>query len=148
VSYWIIKIRIELLIWIISLYLYRSTFNSVGNPASTIRLSDVSDYRRDESTLCKECMMHTCSSYCMRHPKGKKNRRRLCRAGAGEEQYQNLCDTPGFPLRTEPTIELDKRGFHKLLMARNNLRMVQTPLHILRGWRKQIMLLSTGHRYG
>ena len=108
---------------------------SVDRAASSIRLADVRDYRRDEANLCDECMMHTCSSYCMRHPKGKKNRCRMCRAGAGEEKTKGMSDTPGFPLREKPAIEFDNRGFYKLHMRRNHLRMVQTPLHILRGWR-------------
>ena len=109
--------------------------HSDGRPATSIRLADVKDYRNDESKLEEECMMHACSSYCMRNPKGKKNSRRICRAGAGEEENKNKCDTPGFKSRDEPTIDFDHRGFHKLEMKRNNMRMVQTPLHVLRGWR-------------
>ena len=77
----------------------------------------------------------TCSSYCMRNIKGKKNSRRICRAGCGEEKTKNKCDTPGFVIREEPIIDYDHRGFFKLEMRRNHLRLVQTPLHILRGWR-------------
>lgn len=71
----------------------------------------------------------------MRHPKGHKNKSRYCRAGAGEESNKNMCDTPGFQPRNQPAIVFDKRGFYKLEMERNHLRMVQTPLFILRGWR-------------
>ena len=46
-----------------------------------------------------------------------------------------MSDTPGFTLRNEPAIVRDHRGFFKLEMARNHLRMVQAPLSILRGWR-------------
>lgn len=79
--------------------------------------------------------MHSCSSYCMRHPKGHKSKNRICRAGAGTEVNKNMSDTPGFTLRNEPAIVRDHRGFFKLEMARNHLRMVQAPLSILRGWR-------------
>ena len=100
-----------------------------------MRLAEVQDCRDDEKRLCEECMMHTCSSYCMRNVKGKKNSRRICRAGCGEEKTKNKCDTPGFVVREEPIIDYDHRGFFKLEMRRNHLRLVQTPLHILRGWR-------------
>lgn len=110
-------------------------FNASGKSASSVRLGEVEDYRDDEARLCAECMMHTCSSYCMRAKKGKKNSGRTCRAGAGDEATKNKCDTPGFPLREEPAIVSDHRGFLKHEMPRDNLRLVQTPLHILRGWR-------------
>ena len=103
--------------------------------ASTIRLADVTDYRKDEAKLCEECMMHTCSGYCMRHPKGKKKKKRCCRAGAGEEKTKNRNDTPGFPMRDAPAITHDHMGFLKLEMPRNHPRLVQAPLTILRGWR-------------
>lgn len=78
--------------------------------------------------------MHLCSAYCMRNRKGRKAKR-YCRAGAGEELTPNECDTPGFQPRDRPSIVRDERNFLKLEMPRNNLRMHQTPLHVLRGWR-------------
>jgi len=79
--------------------------------------------------------MHVCSSYCMRFKKGRKKGKRYCRAGAGDEQTKDQCDTPGFQLREKPAIVMDDRQFLKLEMPRNHLRLVQTPLHVLRSWR-------------
>jgi len=83
--------------------------------------------------LCKECQIHVCSEYCMRSRGGKAKRR--CRAGAGEECTHNGCDTPGFLFRNSPGIVRDERNFLKLEMPRNHLRLHQTPLHVIRGWR-------------
>lgn len=103
--------------------------------ASSVRLGSVRDYREDERLLCQECQIHTCSSYCMRAKKSRKNGKRFCRAGAGDEGTKNKCDTPGFQLRNQPTIVRDERNFLRLEMPRNHLRLVQTPLHTLRAWR-------------
>ena len=120
--------------------------------ASKRRLGDVADYREDENQLCFECQHHKCGGYCMRNHRRKKNeeqrdktgstnpdkasaKRRYCRAGAGYEATPNACDTPGFQLRSDHAISRDDRDFLKLEMKRNNLRMIQTPLHVLRGWR-------------
>lgn len=100
-----------------------------------MRLAEVDDYRHDEARLCKECMMHECSGYCMRNYKGRKNAKRYCRAGTGDEATPNMNDTPGFDIIDEPRITVDHRGFFKLEMERNSLRLVQAPLHVLRGWR-------------
>ena len=122
--------------------------------ASKRRLGDVSDHREDEKQLCFECQHHKCGSYCMRNHRRKKNKTRhdkmvsttdtakktsakgrYCRAGAGYEATPNKCDTPGFQLRSHHSITRDDRDFLRLEMKRNSLRMIQTPLHALRGWR-------------
>ena len=122
--------------------------------ASKRRLGDVSDYREDEKQLCFECQHHKCGSYCMRNHRRNKSKvqrdaststtnsiekpsakRRYCRAGAGYEATKNKCDTPGFKLRSDHAITRDDRDFLKLEMKRNSLRMIQTPLNALRGWR-------------
>lgn len=100
-----------------------------------MRLGDVEDYRKDEYDLCRECQLHLCSKYCMRTKKGSKKSPRYCRAGAGNETTPNMCDTPGFQLRNEPAIVRDDRNFLKLEMPRNDLRIHQTPLFVIRGWR-------------
>lgn len=91
-------------------------------------------YQQDTRNLCKECQMHNCSSYCMRTKKKPKSPR-YCRAGAGDEATANKCDTPGFQVRQEPAITRDDRNFLRLEMPRNNIRLNQTPLYVLRGWR-------------
>jgi hypothetical protein len=53
-------------------------------------------------------------------------RRRCCRCGAGAEKTAFHADTPGFPLRTEPEILRDLRGFDRLELPRNNQRTVQS----------------------
>ena len=120
--------------------------------ASKRRLGDVSDYHDDEVQLCYECQHHKCGSYCMRnHRRNHKDKspitgesgaganqsekRRYCRAGAGYEDTPNACDTPGFQQRSRHAITRDNRDFLKLEMKRNNLRMIQTPINVLKGWR-------------
>jgi hypothetical protein len=71
----------------------------------------------------------------MRTKKGRKTGKRYCRAGAGDEFNDGMCDTPGFKLRQEAKITRDERNFLKLEMKRNHLRLIQTPLHVLRAWR-------------
>jgi hypothetical protein len=71
----------------------------------------------------------------MRFKRGRKKGTRYCRAGAGDELTKDQCNTPGFQLRDEPSIVMDERQFLRLEMPRNHLRLVQTPLHVLRSWR-------------
>ena len=62
-------------------------------------------------------------------------RRRCCRCGAGIEKTAFQSDTPGFPLRTEPAILHDLRGFDRLELPRNNERTYQTSLSLVQSWR-------------
>jgi hypothetical protein len=62
-------------------------------------------------------------------------RRRCCRCGAGIEKTAFHADTPGFPLRTEPEILRDLRGFDRLELPRNNQRTVQSSLYFVQSWR-------------
>ena len=125
-----------------------------------MRLGEVDDFHDDEKKLCNECQHHRCGSYCMRNsrkklrekdttnesppslstPASSKTKRsvsanRYCRAGAGHETNKNACDTPGFQLRSHNALVRDERDFLKLEMKRNSLRMIQTPITALRGWR-------------
>lgn len=108
--------------------------DAVTTSATSHRLGSVKDYREDECDLCHEVQMHNCNSFCMRKKKGSA-KPRYCRAGAGDETTPNKCDTPGFPLRSEPAITQDDRNFLRLEMPRNHLRFHQTPLFVIRGWR-------------
>ena len=67
--------------------------------------------------------------------KASASKSRYCRAGAGHEANKNACDTPGFQLRTKNALIRDERDFLKLEMKRNSLRMIQTAITALRGWR-------------
>ena len=62
-------------------------------------------------------------------------RRKVCRCGAGVEETPNKCDTPGFPLRTEPELVRDLRGFNRLDLPRNNRRIITSSRWLLQGWR-------------
>ena len=61
-------------------------------------------------------------------------KRRECRSGAGFEANKNQCDTPGFPLQENPTIELHRKA-KKLYLPRNHKRINQTSIDMLRSWR-------------
>ena len=62
-------------------------------------------------------------------------RRKVCRCGAGVEQTPDKCDTPGFPLRTEPELVHDLRGFDRLDLPQNHKRIVASSRWLLQGWR-------------
>jgi len=62
-------------------------------------------------------------------------RRKVCRCGAGVEVTPDLCDTPGFPLRTEPQLVRDLQGFDRLELPRDNTRIVASSRWLLQGWR-------------
>lgn len=61
--------------------------------------------------------------------------KRICRCGAGEEETENECDTPGFPHRDQPAIEVDHKHSTKLNMPRNHSRVVQSSTDMLQTWR-------------
>lgn len=61
--------------------------------------------------------------------------RRVCRSGAGYEETNGECDTPGFPLRTEAEVIREKGKHLKLLMPRNHARVNQSSLDMLVSWR-------------
>jgi len=104
--------------------------------AASIRLSSVRDYKRDIINLCNSCQMHKCGQYCMRfNSKSKNNKLRYCRAGCGYEQTEGKCDTEGFPVRKDDIIKRDDKGTKRLLLKRNNNRMIQTSLTTLQSWR-------------
>ena len=61
--------------------------------------------------------------------------KRICRCGAGEEETENECDTPGFPHCNKPTVEVDHKHSTKLYMPRNHSRVVQSSTDMLQTWR-------------
>jgi hypothetical protein len=65
----------------------------------------------------------------------KKAKNRFCRVGFGEEKTPGKADTPGLPLRTQPALIKDRRGFMRLELPRNHPRVNQTPLDVLAAWR-------------
>ena len=60
---------------------------------------------------------------------------KTCRFGTGTETKAGLRDTPGFPIRDEPSIEMTNAGFKKLKMPRNHSRLNQCSTDALRSWR-------------
>ena len=62
-------------------------------------------------------------------------KRKVCRCGAGVEKTPNKCDTPGFPLRSEPMLVRDLQGFDRLDLPRNHPRIVTSSKWLLEGWR-------------
>ena len=109
-----------------------STNSSKPHPA-TIRFS-VSDSQVDADELLRACQEHQCSGYCMRKGINENEHRRECRSGAGFEKTRGKCDTPGFPECNEPTIVMERKT-KKLRMPRNNRRIVQSSIDLLRSWR-------------
>src|SRR5687767_8115017 len=73
---------------------------------------------------------------CSQDSEGRESKKRkVCRCGAGVEETPNKCDTPGFPLRSEPKLVRDLRGFDRLELPRNHRRIVATSRKLLQPWR-------------
>ncbi len=62
-------------------------------------------------------------------------KKRDCRCGAGREETEGKCDTPGFPLQETPSVQVDHKHSTKLYMPRNHKRVVQTSADLLQSWR-------------
>jgi len=105
------------------------------NPAKE-RLTNVGKNEKDIIDLCKTCQTHVCGNYCMRYnTKTKQVQNRYCRAGCGYEKTVGQCDTPGFPTQQKNVIKKDDKGTKKLLLKRNNSRIIQSSIKILQSWR-------------
>jgi len=111
---------------------------------STVNFYDIPQHQaeRDTANCQAKFQSHKCSAYCMRTRHRTQNDetpeqklRRVCRCGAGVEQHFMKADTPGFPLREQPSVVEDPRGFDKVDLARNNKRITQSSKYLMRGWR-------------
>jgi hypothetical protein len=122
------------------------TCGKINIHPSSLKLSDVTDYKQDLCDLCNNCQMHGCSGYCMYRINPKKRKvaskaKRFCRFGAGHEETVGKGDTPGFKCNSKPTITLDGRGFTKhnvFKSPRNTRRMVQTSMFLTQVWRGNV----------
>ena len=107
------------------------TFDRADHPAAR-RYSGVKDKDQDAEDMLHAVQMHNCNGYCMRME--KKEKCRVCRFGAGPEVTKDMCDTPGFHLHSEPTI--DKQGGKTALkMPRNHPRLLQSSVVAAQSWR-------------
>ena len=87
-------------------------------------------------TQKNECYSLVVICMCSQESENKESRRRkVCRCGAGVEETPDMCNTPGFPLRTEPKLVRDLRGFDRLDLPRNHRRIVASSRWLLQGWR-------------
>jgi hypothetical protein len=107
---------------------------------STLYLSAIKNKVHDMNNCLTHLQTHVCSNYCLRHKLSSKcskqdttPKKRVCRSGAGEEQTEGKGDTPGFPLKDQPEIVMDARGFLRLDLQRNNRRIIQTSTYALEG---------------
>ena len=82
---------------------------------------------------------------------GKHRRKRVCKAGAGQEATKGKCDTPGFPLSDTFEVKWDRRRSKKLCVPRNHTRVNQTSLDLLQSWRAncdvQILVYNCDPRF-
>jgi len=105
------------------------------NPA-TLSFCSVTDIDKDKLQLCLSCQTHKCGDYCMKYnTKNKSKKQRYCRAGCGYETKEGACDTPGFDMHQDNLIKKDDKGTCRLLLERNNPRMIQTSMKVLQSWR-------------
>src|SRR5687768_17375845 len=65
-----------------------------------------------------------CIYYSLEIKDKKSKKRRVCRCGAEVEDNPNECNTPGFPIRTEPQLVQDLQGFDRPELPQNNRRIV------------------------
>ena len=77
------------------------------------------------------CNMHVQS----RVRKQRVQKKKICRCGAGVEETPDICNTPGFPLRTEPELVCGLRGSDRLDLSCNHRRIVASSRWLLQGWR-------------
>jgi hypothetical protein len=134
---------------------------------SSLKLSDVTDYKQYLCDLCNNCQMHGYSGYCMYRINPKKRKvaelgehqsiqgkvswepqetilskaKRCCRFGAGHEETVGKGGTPGFECNSKPTITLDGHRFtkHKVFKSpRNTRRMVHTLIFLTQVWRGNV----------
>ena len=68
-------------------------------------------------------------------PLSKHSKRRMCKAGCGQEKTKGMADTPGFTVRSEPAVARDNKGSLRLHQERNHTRVTQTSTDLLRSWR-------------
>ena len=59
----------------------------------------------------------------------------MCKAGCGREKEPGKCNTPGFPLSTDPEVKFDHKQSQKLYLPRNHGRLNQTSTDLLQSWR-------------
>jgi hypothetical protein len=72
---------------------------------------------------------------CSKSKKRKRSEKRVCRAGAGEEETAGVGDTPDFVLQSEPVIVSDPRGYNQIELSRNHKCVVQSSLDLCQSWR-------------
>ena len=95
--------------------------------------SDIQNHEIDDKNSMECFEYHVCSPYCLVSTKNKECK--TCKRGAGQELVPGSRNTRGFMLRKTPAIVQDPRGYKRLEMERKNCRIVQTSLHMIRGWR-------------
>lgn len=71
----------------------------------------------------------------VKFPINDSRKKRECKCGCGQEKGAGECDTPGWPLRSDPSVHYDKRRSLKLFMPRNHPRINQTSRDMLQSWR-------------
>ena len=87
------------------------------------------------SEPCFENVSYSDNSYIPKGENKESKKRRVFRSGAGIEVSSGVGDTEGFPLRQDPAIVKDFRGFRRLELPRYDRRTVKTSSYLLQGWR-------------
>jgi hypothetical protein len=65
--------------------------------------------------------------------------------GGGVQTSPGSYNTPGWKTQNVDTIEKDKRGFDKIMLKRNNNRVLQSSLYCLQAWRANCDISFTLH---
>lgn len=103
--------------------------------ACSKKYSEIIENNHDALQLIEAVQVHRCGDYCMRGGCKRNKKNRYCRAGCGTESTYGLADTPGFKTRENAKIVRDQTGSYRLLLPRNDERMVQTSIPLLQCWR-------------
>jgi len=104
--------------------------------ATQDRLASITKYDDDIINLCLSCQTHKCGNYCMKYnTKNSKVKNRYCRAGCGYEATEGKCDTPGFQLQENHKIKKDINGTKRILLKRDDTKIIQTSTKTLQSWR-------------
>ncbi len=63
------------------------------------------------------------------------SKKRVCKAGCGQEKDAGKCNTPGYPLTDSPEVKFDHKQSQKLYLPRNHGSLNQTSTDLLQSWR-------------
>ena len=101
-------------------------------------MKDIDGVKQYTSDLYNTVQHHKCNAYCCGNKTftdtGVPIKRRCRFIDKLETEAHDASSVPGWDLKKEAKIEMDSRGFRKLVCERNTLRGTQASIYNLQGW--------------